>query len=70
MSEAEQDSARALLPGLHYLAAEALRSGCPDVSQIIFQAITRIETMVDREEDDNEQCGALAGCSAGSQLAH
>lgn len=53
MSDDQQDSVRALLPGLHYLATEALRSGCPQVSRIIFEAIGNIEVMVKGE--GNEQ---------------
>jgi|GEM_PF-6453126 hypothetical protein len=55
MNRPDQGPARALLPSLHYLAAEALRSGCPDISQVIFQAIVRIEKIMSREENDNEQ---------------
>lgn len=43
MSTEQRETMRALLPGLHYLAAEALRSGCHDVSKIIFDAISNIE---------------------------
>lgn len=47
--------ARALLPGLHYLAAEALRAGCQDISRIIFDAISKIERRLPDQGEDHEQ---------------
>lgn len=46
MSREERENARALLPSLHFLAAEALRAGCAGASQVILNAISHIETMV------------------------
>lgn len=60
---------RALLPGLHYLAAEALRSGCLDVSRIILEAITTIEREVLKEGGHDEQRD-LRETAAGSDIAH
>lgn len=55
MSRGQLESARALLPGLHYLAAEALRSGCHDVSKVIFTAISHIELMTIELGENDEQ---------------
>lgn len=48
-------AARALLPGLHYLAAEALRAGCQDISRIILDAISTIERRLDQGEDHEQR---------------
>lgn len=60
---------KALLPGLHYLAAEALRSGCLDVSRIILNAITTIERDVLSEGGNDEQRD-LREAAAGPDIAH
>lgn len=70
MSRGQWESARALLPSLHYLAAEALRSGCHDVSQMIFDAISHIESMAFEEGEDNEQRDLCKAWSTGSECAH
>lgn len=69
MSHARSEAARALLPGLHYLAAEALRMGCVDVCGILFKAITDIEGQMERGERNNEQCDqtGAAGCVSGQR---
>lgn len=59
MSGEERASVQALLPGLHYLAAEALRSGCHEVCQVIFNAIVSIEAMVQEAREVHEQ-GSLS----------
>lgn len=60
---------RALLPGLHYLAAEALRSGCHDVSRIIFDAISTIEHhMLDQGEDHEQR--DLCAPAIGGDVTH
>lgn len=70
MSRAQRESVRALLPGLHYLAAEALRSGCHDVSQVIFAAISHIEALVLDEGESHEQRDLCSAWSTGSQRPH
>lgn len=70
MSRGQRDSARALLPSLHYLAAEALRSGCHDVSQVIFDAISHIELMVLEEGEANEQRDLCPAWATGSERPH
>lgn len=69
MSRGARESARALLPGLHYLATEALRSGCHDVSQVIFDAISHIELMT-LEGANDEQRDLCAARANGSEHAH
>lgn len=49
-----QGSMRALLPALHYLAAEATRSGAPMASIFIAEAIANIETLL-HHGDDHDQ---------------
>ncbi|MBF0327086.1 hypothetical protein [Magnetospirillum moscoviense] len=70
MSEAEQDATRALLPGLHYLAVEALRSGSPAVSRVIYDAISTIENIMDEKGEYNEQCCVAAASEAGIRQPH
>lgn len=70
MSRGQRESARALLPSLHYLAAEALRSGCHDISQVIFDAISHIESMVLEEGESDEQRNLCPAGSTGPQLPH
>lgn len=70
MSGPERDSARALLPGLHYLAAEALRSGCHDVCQVIFNAIVHIEAMVQEVREGHEQGSLSASSGTAAERLH
>ena len=70
MSDAQLNAARSLLPGLHYLAIEALRSGCPDISQTIYQAISQIETIMNQEGEQHEQRGAAQDAHSGTYLPH
>lgn len=56
MNPARSEAVGALLPGLRYLAAEALRMGCADVCGIIFKAIDDIEREMERGGQDNDQC--------------
>lgn len=70
MSRGQRESARALLPSLHFLAAEALRSGCHDVSQIIFDAISSIESMVLAEGETDEQRNLCPARPCGRERRH
>lgn len=70
MSRGQRESARALLPSLHYLAAEALRSGCHDVSRLIFDAISHIELMTLEEGESDEQRDLCASRAIEPEHAH
>jgi hypothetical protein len=70
MSETELDATRALLPGLHFLAVEALRSGSPAVSQVIYDAISTIENIMDEKGHCNEQCRVAAATGTGNRQPH
>ncbi|MCR6630635.1 MAG: hypothetical protein NVV74_11620 [Magnetospirillum sp.] len=59
----------ALLPGLRYLAAEALRSGCHDVSLVIYDAISTIERRMLVQGGNDEQRD-LCQTAIRSDLAH
>lgn len=67
--EHAQTVMRTLLPGLHYLAAEALRAGCVDASQIILDAIRTIEHRLTIQGGNHEQ-GDLCAPGAGGDVAH
>lgn len=70
MSGPQRDTIKGLLPGLHYLAAEALRSGCPTVSQAIFDAISQIELLMLEEGGNDDQRDLCAARATGAEHAH
>lgn len=59
-----------LLPGLRYLAAEALRAGHPVVARIIADAIAAIEQLYSQGEDEHEQCGIHPPLAPGNRARH
>lgn len=61
-----QDAARALLPGLQFLALEARHAGLPDISRVLVDALHRIAELIDGGLLPSERDGMSTGLQTAS----